>query len=185
MTPPICTTLWRELPIEDPEPFLVDGHVIPPGTQLGVNMYTIHHNEAYFPDPFVFKPARWLLPDESEMSEDAKAKKKLMYDAFTPFSIGPRGCAGKSMAYLEMSLTLAKTLWYLDFERTSGQKDRIGEGIPGNKNGRGRKLEFQVKDQFGSLHDGPFLVFRPRGDKWKELDMSSTLNTPQDGVNME
>jgi cytochrome P450 len=178
MTPPICTTLWRELPASDKEPFYVDGHLIPPGTQLGVNMYTIHHNEAYFPGPFVFKPDRGLFPDESRMSEEETAQKKVMHDAFSPFSTGPRGCAGKAMAYLEMSLVLAKTFWYLDFERPSGKLDRVGEGDPRNTNGRGRKLEFQVKDQFGSLHDGPYLVFRPRGEMWKELDDPPVFDEP-------
>ncbi|KUJ11448.1 cytochrome P450 [Mollisia scopiformis] len=181
MTPPISTTLWRELPADDKEPFLVDGHVIPPGTQLGVNMYAIHHNEAYFPNLFTFQPERWLFPDESHMDEEAKLAKRRMYDAFSPFSIGSRGCAGKAMAYMEISLALAKTLWYLDFERPSGKEDKVGEGIPGNRHGRGRKLEFQGKDQFGSLHDGPFLVFRPRADVQKELDDLSRLESLVDG----
>ena len=94
-----------------------------------------------------------------------------MYDAFTPFSMGPRGCAGKAMAYMEMGLTLAKTLWYLDFEmpRDSDKLSHVGEGIEGNTDGRGRKLEFQVKDQFSSVHDGLYLVFHPRGERWMEL----------------
>ncbi|KAI0160396.1 cytochrome P450 [Xylariaceae sp. FL1272] len=36
--------------------------------------------------------------------------------AFVPFSVGTRGCAGKTMAYLEVSLVLAKVLFHVDFD---------------------------------------------------------------------
>jgi hypothetical protein len=35
-----------------------------------------------------------------------------------------------------------------------------------------------VKEQFGSLHDSPYLVFRPRGDMWKELDDPPVFDEP-------
>jgi cytochrome P450 len=71
------------------------------------------------------------------------ANKKFMYDAFSPFSIGPRGCAGKAMAYLEMGLVLVKTFWYLNFERPSGKLDAVGEGYAGNKHGREGNWSFK------------------------------------------
>jgi hypothetical protein len=93
-----------------------------------------------------------------------------MHDAFTPFSMGSRGCGGKAMAYSELSMTLAKTLWYLDFERPkeNPKADFVGEGTACGPTGAG-KPEFQIKDQFASVHHGPNLVFRLRGDAWKEL----------------
>ncbi|KAI1772800.1 cytochrome P450 [Hypoxylon cercidicola] len=53
MSPPVTGTLWRELYADERGrgPFVVDGHVIPPGTQVGVSMYAIHHNEKYFAEP--------------------------------------------------------------------------------------------------------------------------------------
>jgi cytochrome P450 len=158
MTPPICTTLWRAYPksTATPEPLIVDGHVIPPGTEVGVNIYTLHHNAEYFPEPYTFRPERWLQDDTSS-SEHGK---KVMHDAFTPFSIGARGCGGKAMAYMEASLTLAKTLWYLDFQRPDNARlDHVGEETSGLGDG---KPEFKVKDQFSSAHRGPNLVFRVR-----------------------
>lgn len=158
LTPPIPTTLWHELPTGlDNEPLIIDGHSIPPGTQVGVNAYAIHHNETYFPAPFVFKPERWLL-DDPGTSEEAK---KLARDAFAAFSLAARGCAGKAMAYLEMSLVLVKTFWYMDFERPGNLKlDRVGEGSEGEEgDGRGGRLNFWAKDQFTSVHEGPNLVF--------------------------
>lgn len=159
---------WRELAkgADDPrrgEPFIVDGHVIPPGTQVGVCTYALHHNEQYFPEPFVFRPERWLV---EESGESGLAK---MHSAFAPFSVGPRACAGKTMAYLEASLVVAKTLWFLDFEPAPGKSGDLGAGAPGRATGRERSEEFQLYDIFSSTHDGPNLVFRHRGEFWKAL----------------
>lgn len=47
MSPPTPGTLWRHLAPEEEGrgPFVVDGHVIPKGTKVGVNTYSLHHNE--------------------------------------------------------------------------------------------------------------------------------------------
>ncbi|KAI1206912.1 cytochrome P450 [Annulohypoxylon truncatum] len=157
MSPPAPGILWRDLhPGNDDLPFIVDGHVIPRGTTVGVNIYSIHHNEEYFPDPFSFHPERWL--DDSATPE----RKKIMREAFIPFSLGPRGCAGKAMAYLEVSLVVAKTLWYFDFGRAPGGLGEIGAGAPGMGHGRERQGEFQLFDTFTASHDGPYLAFRSR-----------------------
>ena len=152
ITPPIATTLWRQLPESDnKEPLIIESHIVPPGTEVGVNIYTIHHNEEYFPDSYNFKPERWL--------DETPERKKLMHEAFTPFSIGPRGCAGKAMAYQEVAIAIARTLWYLDFRRPvhDEKADRAGETAQ-----NGGKPELKVLDQFGSVHTGPNLMFRLR-----------------------
>lgn len=163
MSPPVTGILYRE-PYPDAyrnEPFIVDGHVIPPGTQVGVSIYALHHNEDYFPSPFTYDPERWLEPPENA-DEATRATKKGMKEAFFPFSGGPRSCAGKPMAYLEASLVLAKTLWYLDFEQAPGKLGRIGGGVQGSRDGRDKVNEFQLEDAFSAIHDGPYLVFRRR-----------------------
>lgn len=33
-----------------------------------------------------------------------------------PFSIGPRGCLGTNLAYMEMRIILAKLVWHFDWE---------------------------------------------------------------------
>ena len=168
MSPPITGTLWRELyPEEQHRPLIVDGHVIPPGTQVGVCMYSLHHNEKYFAEPFTFRPERWLLEDEETL--------KSMHAAFSPFSIGSRGCAGKSMAYLETSLVIAKTLWHFNFETAPGELGKAGEGSVGRHDGRGRPSEFQLYDSFGSTHVGPNLVFHPRGDFCNDIQAEVSM----------
>jgi cytochrome P450 len=66
IAPPIPGTLWRELEPTDDRPLVVDGQVIPRGTQVGVNTYSIHHNEEYFQDPYAFNPERWLSSETPE-----------------------------------------------------------------------------------------------------------------------
>lgn len=47
MSPPVPGTLWRRLAPDEEKngPLVIDGHVIPPGTNVGINIYSLHHNE--------------------------------------------------------------------------------------------------------------------------------------------
>ncbi|KAH9901774.1 cytochrome P450 [Xylariomycetidae sp. FL2044] len=165
MAPPNVSTLWREQIENDQDtgPLVVDGHVVPRGTQVGVNIYALHHNEKYFRNPFTFDPGRWL--EDTQGSDETRPTTTTTFTAhkaFVPFIAGPRSCAGKAMAYLEISLVMAKTIWFFDFEPAPGPLGRVGQGGPKRGDGRGRADEFQVYDVFNAHHDGPYLVFRPR-----------------------
>lgn len=163
IAPPAPGTLWRERPTTDKSSLVIDGHVIPPGVQVGVNTYALLHNEEYFPEPFNFLPERWLAPVQD----------KSMLDAFVPFSIGSRGCAGKAMAYTQSSLVLARVLWYFDFEAAPNLLGKVGGGNPALGEGREREHEFQLYDAASATHDGPVLVFHPRGDVVGDLTSSA------------
>ncbi|KAF5870082.1 putative cytochrome p450 family protein [Botrytis fragariae] len=180
MSPPFLATFWREPYSDHTEPFVVDGHVIPRGTMVGVNPYCVMHNEEYFPEPFAFRPERWLSSEEGSfrqqltshlLNSTPKDEQNLasMRAAFAPFALGDTGCLGKAMAYHETSLAIAKTLWYFDFEKASGEAGKLGEGQPGNMNGRDRVDEYQLLDLAVADHDGPNLVFAPREEYWREL----------------
>ncbi|KAI1824076.1 cytochrome P450 [Xylaria intraflava] len=155
ISPPVAGTLWRELYTDEKSkgPWIIDGHVIPPGTQVGVSTYALHHDDRYFDEPFIFRPERWLTEDREALSR--------MTAAFNPFSTGSRACAGKAMAYLEASLVMAKTLWHFDFALAPGTPGQVGMANRSVGN-RDRPPEFQLHDTFGSRHDGPNLVFHPR-----------------------
>ncbi|KAI1117374.1 cytochrome P450 [Nemania sp. NC0429] len=157
MSPPLPGTLWRQqvVPADGaPSPLVIDGHIIPPGTHIGVNTYAIHHNEAYFPEPFTYRPERFL--------EKNSTTRGLMKNAFVPFSIGSRACMGKSMAYLEASLVLARTIWHYDFARAPNDAGNLGESTYWNERGMGDRInEYQTKDMLAAAHDGPCLIFRP------------------------
>jgi cytochrome P450 len=130
-----------------PGGFEIDGQVLQEGVEVAVSIYAIHHNPKYFPEPFEYRPERWL----EEGLELEVAQK-----AFAPFSLGPRGCIGKGMAYMEMMITMARVLKLFDM-RVVGT---VGEGSPDGELGRQRIGEFQVKDCFVSLKDGPMVEFK-------------------------
>jgi len=73
------------------------------------------------------------------------------------------------MAYLELSLVVARTIWYLDFTVAPGAVGRLGEGKPGSADGRDKPEEFQLYAGVVVGHEGPNLVFTPRGEFIREL----------------
>ncbi|KAM0160571.1 hypothetical protein ACHAPG_002936 [Botrytis cinerea] len=154
MSPPFLATFWREPYLDHTEPFVVDVHVIPPGTIAGVNPDCVMHNEEYFSDPFHLK-------EEQNLAS--------IRVAFASFALGDTNYLGKVMAYHETSLVIAKTLWYFDFGKASGEAGKLGEGQSGNMNGRGRIDKYQLFDLAVVDHDGPNSVFALREEYWREL----------------
>lgn len=71
--------------------------------------------------------------------------------AFAPFLSGPRGCVGKPLAYLEMSLTLARLMWSMDF-RAAGPLEK------------GTMEEIHIGGVFGDSKCEFWLQFRRRED---------------------
>jgi cytochrome P450 len=134
----------------------IDGERIPAGIVVGTPHYTIHHNAAYYPDPFSYVPERWIPGNGIDERNVA-----LAHSAFCPFSIGPRGCIGKGLAYIEMTITLARLLFLYDVRRAQGIVDP-GEGKLGAEFGRHRPGEFQLVDTFTSLKSGPMIELRRR-----------------------
>ncbi|PQE31183.1 benzoate 4-monooxygenase cytochrome P450 protein [Rutstroemia sp. NJR-2017a WRK4] len=164
MAPPFLGTFWREPCSDYTGTFVVDEHVMPPGIMVGVNPYCVMHNEEYFPEAFVFRPERWLGPEKGDCgASPAQKPLSTMRSAFAPFALGETGCLGKAMAYHEMSLVIAKTLWYFNFEKAPGEAGKFGEGRPGRTDGRHRVGEYQLYDLVVADHEGPNLVFTPRG----------------------
>ncbi|KAI1763248.1 cytochrome P450 [Hypoxylon sp. FL1150] len=142
----------------------IDGKFIPAGTVVGTPHYTVHHNSAYYPRPFSYLPERWIAGSPKSFGYDggviAEGDVALAQSAFCPFSIGPRGCIGKGLAYIEMMTTLARVLYLYDLRKSSGFDP--AEGNPDLEWGRQRVDEFQLIDQFTSLKDGPMVEFRKR-----------------------
>jgi cytochrome P450 len=161
----------------------VDGHYLPEGTVIGTPTYAIHHNAAYYPRPFDFVPERWIAgaawptpsskPDSDSgtaTSSSSSSSSNVVSEAdvaraqaaFCPFSLGPRGCIGKGLAYLEMGTALARLLHTYDVRRAGRGVADPGEGWAGRGEGRQRPGEYQLVDTFTSQKDGPMVEFRRR-----------------------
>lgn len=159
MSPGVPGLLPREVLAPGVE---IAGHLFPPGVDLGVAHYAIHHNEDLYPDSFAYKPQRWLsAPGNGETPDEVDRRVALAHSGFCPFSIGPRGCVGKGMAMKELMVTIARVVWLYDMRLAPGQ-ERCGCGGPGKGYGRHRASEFQLTDMFVSKTDGPLVEFRAR-----------------------
>jgi cytochrome P450 len=72
--------------------------VIPPGTPVGMTSVHVHNNPETFPDPYAFKPERWLLLQ----TEGQRLQKYIL-----AFGKGSRQCVGKELGKAEILTTLA------------------------------------------------------------------------------
>ena len=85
---------------------------IPPNTPFATSTLAIHANEEIFPDPWTFKPERWLYHDEnasagnSEWRFSDEAMKKRKFNMAFGYK-GPRMCLGMHLAEAEMRLAIA------------------------------------------------------------------------------
>ncbi|KAI1106069.1 cytochrome P450 [Jackrogersella minutella] len=157
------SVVWKETMV-----FLVAGGDTA-ATAMTVAFFYLSRNPAYYArlaeEIRDIKSAGCLLVATTRrQAESAERSRRPMLEAFASFSIGPRNCVGKPLAYLETSTVLAKKLWYFDFEIASGPLGSVGEGSD-----RGRPGEFCTQDSFNSSHDGPYLVFHPQKSvSWEE-----------------
>ena len=149
LSPPVPSLLPREVLAGGID---IDGVHVPEGTVVGVSAYALMRNEAYFPDPGRYDPGRWLLLDADSASPGTTPEKEKdlakAQSAFCAFSIGPRGCIGKGVACLELSVALARVVCIYDM--------RLAEtGNAGNG-------EYELVDCFVAHKDGPVVEFCAR-----------------------
>ena len=155
MNPVNGGTLWREVL---PGGAIIDGRSVPAGVDVGVGIYSIHHQPDYYPDPYAFRPERWLT------SEDSQHDVEVAQSAWAPFSMGARGCAGKPAAILQLTMSLARTLFLFDMRTpANAHLASVGQGKKGEVFPRNLETEFQAKGTFSSILHGPMLEF-----KWRE-----------------
>ncbi|KAL4919151.1 cytochrome P450 [Aspergillus aurantiobrunneus] len=114
--PPLPIGLLRTVPKAGD---MIDGHWIPGGTSVSVGGWAASHNPANFQQCDTFIPERWL----------GKGFEGDIKSGMQPFSLGPRGCIGKNLSYMEMRVILARLVWNFDVVSTDGawQWDPEGE----------------------------------------------------------
>ncbi|KAL4786874.1 cytochrome P450 [Aspergillus varians] len=142
------------IPREASDPVVtVDGLALPEGTGCGTPPYCIHRRPDYYREPLSYLPDRWIEGSICKTADSAwtvtRDEVEIARKAFCPFSIGPRGCIGKSMALMEMRVTLARIMYLFDFELG----DSTGEDETGH---------FQMVDHFVVSKTGPNVIVRRR-----------------------
>ncbi|KAF9889645.1 hypothetical protein FE257_007153 [Aspergillus nanangensis] len=106
--PPVPSGVYRKTP---PQGVFVGEEWIPGNTTIQVNLYAMSHSESHFVQPDDFIPERFF-------SRPELVKHK---DAFAPFLIGPYGCIGKNLAYMEIRLLTAYLITNFDVSFAPGE----------------------------------------------------------------
>ncbi|ORY00094.1 cytochrome P450 [Clohesyomyces aquaticus] len=88
---------------------MIAGKWVPGGTSVQVQQWASNHSSSNFAQPDAFIPERWLTNAPAEFATDDRA-------ARTPFSLGPRNCIGRNLAYAEVRLILARVCFNFDLE---------------------------------------------------------------------
>ncbi|KAK0670211.1 putative cytochrome P450 pisatin demethylase-like protein [Cercophora samala] len=86
------------------------GWQIPQDTGLEIWPWAVNHLSRNFTEPDKFIPERWLDANSFNGVEFDKSR----HGALQPFSVGPRNCIGKNLAYVEMRVILARLIWNFD-----------------------------------------------------------------------
>ncbi|KAF4472377.1 Isotrichodermin C-15 hydroxylase [Fusarium albosuccineum] len=110
MYPPVPIGLPRKVPMNGE---VVQGYWLPEKTGVSVPHWSAYRSDTNFLEPDSFIPERWL--GDPRFASDNKA-------VLQPFSMGPRNCIGKNLAYAESRLLLVRLLWKFDLELMDSSK---------------------------------------------------------------
>jgi cytochrome P450 len=97
------------------KPIEIGGVLYPPGVVLMANAYLVHHDSAIYPDPYAFRPERFL--------EHEGGRAPGTY-TLIPFGGGRRRCLGASFAVLEMKIVLRAVLERCELVPVAADRER-------------------------------------------------------------
>ncbi|HWX46003.1 MAG TPA: cytochrome P450 [Solirubrobacteraceae bacterium] len=98
-TRPVIPIIGRRVAV----PWRLGEYVLPAGTAISVSILLVHHREDLYPEPFAFRPERWL------------ERKPGTYE-WLPFGGGTRRCLGAALAMAEQRVVLEAMARHLDLE---------------------------------------------------------------------
>lgn len=125
---PAAWTLTRQAVNQDE----IGGYLIPAGSSVLLNIYTLHHHPDYWENPERFDPERF----SPERSADRHKY------AFIPFGGGPRKCIGEPLALAEAQLVTATIAQQYRLRLLPGQNtDPFALFVLQTRNGLRMRLE--------------------------------------------
>ncbi len=115
------------LPHKASEDTEIGGYLIPAGTQVLGNIYSIHHDPRYWDSPDEFIPERFLPLADGSMAPAMTSQ------AYLPFGTGHRSCPGRRFAETTVWLHITRMLHRLHLETPDGkplsEDERFGLAI--------------------------------------------------------
>ncbi|PFH47987.1 hypothetical protein AMATHDRAFT_66464 [Amanita thiersii Skay4041] len=125
----ICmeTLRWRDVvPIAVPHLLTVDdiykGYRLPKGSLIVPNGWAMLHNEEVYPEPFEFKPDRFL--------KDGKLNKDVKDPSHAIFGFGRRICPGRYMAFSAVWITIASLIAAFDITKAVDENGNVIDPDP-------------------------------------------------------
>jgi cytochrome P450 family 135 len=94
-------------------PLAVDGMSLPEGTDVTPAIWLAHTRADVYPDPFAFRPERWLGGDAPPGY------------AWVPFGGGVRRCLGAAFAEMEMRVALSTMLSQVRIRAATPEPERV------------------------------------------------------------
>lgn len=92
------------------------GYELPAGTKVSFSHYVYNNDPAIFPDPYTFRPERWL---------GSKEETDVLEAHMVSFSRGSRSCVGMNLAYAEFYTAMAHLVRHYDIENAGTTQDEI------------------------------------------------------------
>ncbi|KAI0515411.1 cytochrome P450 [Xylaria bambusicola] len=129
----VPSRLPRTAPTEE---LVYNGYRLPPGTVMSASSYLLHTDEKVFPEPFEFRPERWIN------DTDHIARRQ-----FVAFSRGARSCIGINLAYVELYAVVAAVFSRLElklFETSRRDVELESEGFIGYRPKDSKGVRVQV-----------------------------------------
>ncbi|KAF4916373.1 Cytochrome P450 monooxygenase 1 [Colletotrichum viniferum] len=111
--PPVTSGIIREAPEGGCR---IGGQHIPEGTLVEIQQWSSNHSPDNWPDPWKFDPERFLESEKTNVNR---------LDSLQAFSVGPRNCIGRNLAYSEMRMVLARVIFDFDMALAPGNGDWI------------------------------------------------------------
>jgi cytochrome P450 len=105
---PVIPIIGRRVTV----PWQLGEYAVKAGTPISMSIMLLHHREDLYPEPFDFKPQRWI------------GRKPGTYE-WIPFGGGTRRCLGASLALAEMRVVLESMVRRLDIEADRPEAEHV------------------------------------------------------------
>ncbi|MFN2494618.1 MAG: cytochrome P450 [Pseudonocardiaceae bacterium] len=105
---PVAYEIGRKLT----EPVQLGEHRIPAGVMLAPSIELVHHSVRHYPDPWVFRPQRFLDQRTDPLT-------------YFPFGGGVRRCLGATFAQVEMRTVLREVLRRVELAPTTAADEQV------------------------------------------------------------
>ncbi|XP_067944231.1 cytochrome P450 2C16-like [Watersipora subatra] len=103
-------------------PAEVGGYTLLPADLIVASLFSIHHDEGYWKNPYTFSIDRWIDEEGNLIKHEGH---------FYPFSVGKRICPGRQFATIEVMLILVQFLQNFSFEKLDDHQELTDDSLAG------------------------------------------------------